>query len=104
MLKFATMVIMPENDAKTLANLSLHSQRLSRQFERTVTQLRDLQKTRLDNEADELKDLLAIQDMYEAKGETYDHSADGFVFSQHQINDAIRARNREIRTDKAYAA
>src|ERR1700721_3111929 len=29
-----------------LANLSLHSQRLSRQFEKTVAQLRDLQKTR----------------------------------------------------------
>src|ERR1700693_4082640 len=29
-LKFATMVVMPENDAKAIANLSLHSQRLSR--------------------------------------------------------------------------
>ena len=31
---------------KALVNLGLHSQRLSRQFERTVTQLRELQKTR----------------------------------------------------------
>ena len=93
-----------ESQCKALANLSMHSQRLSRQFERTVTQLRDLQKIRLEKEADDLKDLLAIQDMYESRGETYDHSADGFVFSQHQINDAIRARNREIRTDQAFAA
>ena len=93
-----------ESQCKALSNLSMHSQRLSRQFERTVIQLRDLQKARLEKEADDLKDLLAIQDMYESRGEVYDHSADGFVFSQHQINDAIRARNREIRTDQAYAA
>ena len=30
-----------------LSNLSIYSQRLSRQFERIVTQLRDLQKARL---------------------------------------------------------
>ena len=35
-----------ESQSKALANLSMHSQRLSRQFERTVMQLRDLQETR----------------------------------------------------------
>src|SRR5580700_6791525 len=35
-----------ESQSKALSNLSLHSQRLSRQFERTVAQLRDLQKAR----------------------------------------------------------
>jgi hypothetical protein len=35
-----------ESQSKALAALSMHSQRLSRQYERTVTQLRDLQKTR----------------------------------------------------------
>ena len=92
-----------ESKCKALSNLSMHTQRLSRQFERTVTQLRDLQKTRLDQEKDDLEDLLAIQDMYESKGEIYDHSADGFVFSEHEIHAAIRTRNREYRTEKAYA-
>jgi hypothetical protein len=36
---------------KALANLSMHSQRLSRQFERTVAPLRELQKTRLTQES-----------------------------------------------------
>jgi hypothetical protein len=93
-----------ESKCQALANLSMHTQRLSRQFERTVTQLRDLQKTRLEQEKDDLEDLLAIQDMYEARGETYDHSADGFVFSEDEIHAAIRARNREIRTDQAHSA
>ncbi len=48
------------DQAKAMANLSLHSQRLSRQFERTVAQLRDLQKARREE----------------------DPSDDGFVFSQ----------------------
>jgi hypothetical protein len=65
---------------KALVNLSLHSQRLSRQFERTVAQLRDLQKTRRSPENWEIAKLLNI---VEARQE------DGFVFSDTQINHAI---------------
>src|SRR5580693_4425461 len=39
-----------ESQSKALSNLSMHSQRLSRQFERTVAQLRDLQAIRLGKE------------------------------------------------------
>jgi hypothetical protein len=84
-----------ESQSKALANLSLHSQRLSRQFERTVVQLRELQKTRLAREKEEVNHLLDIMEMYEAKGEAYLPSEDGFVFTQTRINVAIRARNRE---------
>ncbi len=90
------------NHAKALSNLSLHSQRLSRQFERTVAQLRDLQETRLINEELALDHLLDITEMYKSKGETYNASQDGFVFSQHQINNAIRRRNRSRLTREAY--
>jgi hypothetical protein len=84
-----------ENQSKALANLSMHSQRLSRQFERTVTQLRDLQETRLIQEKQDLDNLLDIMEMYEDKGETYNPSEDGFVFSEPQIAAAQRTRNRE---------
>jgi hypothetical protein len=53
-----------ESQSKALMNLRLHSQRLSRQFERTVTQLRDLQKTRLAAEKDQLNDLVNIIKMH----------------------------------------
>jgi hypothetical protein len=86
---------------KALANLSMHSQRLSRQFERTVTQLRDLQKTRRAQEKRDLDNLLDIMEIHKSKGETYDPSQDGFVFSEPQINRAIRARNRERLVEKA---
>jgi hypothetical protein len=90
------------DQAKALANLSMHSQRLSRQFERTVAQLRDLQKTRRAQEKHDLNDLLDIMEMYESKGETYDPSEDGFVFSESQINERILARNRDRLVDEAY--
>jgi hypothetical protein len=82
----------------------MHSQRLSRQFERTLIQLRDLQKTRRAQENRDLDDLLDITEMYEDKGETYDPSEDGFVFSEDQINDRIRARNREREMEEVYEA
>jgi hypothetical protein len=91
-----------ESQSKALSNLSLHSQRLSRQFERTVAQLRDLQKTRKSQERHDLDNLLDIMEMYEAKGETYDPSPDGFVFSEQQTNEAIRRRNRERLIDEAF--
>jgi hypothetical protein len=93
-----------ESQSKALANLSMHSQRLSRQFERTVTQLRDLQEIRRAKEKSDLHDLLDIMEMVEAKGETYDPSEDGFVFSKPQIDAAVRLRARENRALEAFAA
>jgi hypothetical protein len=91
-----------ESQSTALANLSLHSQRLSRQFERTVSQLRELQKTRRAQERQELDNLLDITEMYESRGETYDPSEGGFVFSQTQIKETNLARNRERLLEEAH--
>src|SRR5580658_4877797 len=93
-----------ESQAKALANLSMHSQRLSRQFERTVNQLRQLQEIRRAKENDDLHDLLNIMEMVESTGETYDPSEDGFVFSQPQIDAAIRTRRRKNLALEPFAA
>jgi len=79
--------------AKALANLSMHSQRLSRQFERTVAMLRDLQKARRSAEEN--------TEVFEEKRETYSPSEDGFVFTQSQINRAIPSRNRDRLLEEA---
>jgi hypothetical protein len=84
-----------ESQSKALANLSMHSQRLSRQFERTVMQLRELQKTRRAQEKQDLDDVLDVKEMIESAEETYDPSADGFVFSEAQIHEGLLARNRD---------
>ena len=91
-----------ESQPKALSNLSLHSQRLSRQFERTAAQLRDLQKARRSDEKRDLDDLLDIVEMYKSKGETYKPSKDGFVFSESQINTGLLARNRKRLAGKAW--
>jgi hypothetical protein len=91
-----------ESQSKALANLSMHSQRLSRQFERTVIQLRDLQKTRRAQEKNDLNGLLDILEMCESQGETYNPSEDGFVFSPAQIDAAQRTRTRELLAQEAY--
>jgi hypothetical protein len=91
-----------ESQSKALSNLSMHSQRLSRQFERTVAQLRDLQQTRRERETHELDDLLDIIEMHQSTGETYNPSADGFVFSAAQIAAATRTRRRERLALEAY--
>jgi hypothetical protein len=91
-----------ESQSKALANLSMHSQRLSRQFERTVTQLRELQKSRRAQEETDLDHFLDIAEMYESREQPYDPSTDGFVFSQAQIDAAQRARNRARSIDEAF--
>ena len=90
-----------EQQSKALANLSLHTQRLSRQFERTVTQLRELQQTRQAKEEQEMEYLLNILEAHERNGEEYDPSEDGFVFSEPQIRQAKQARNRFNRSYEA---
>jgi hypothetical protein len=84
-----------EKQSKSLATLSLYTQRLSRQFEKTQAHLRELQTIRQSRQETELDDLLDIMEMYESKGELYTPSEDGFVFSQSQIDAAILARNRK---------
>jgi hypothetical protein len=95
-----------ESQSKALANLSMHSQRLSRQFERTVAQLRDLQETRRAQEKCDVDNYLDVLEMYEAKGQTYDPTEaannEGFVFSQAEIDEGIRARNRERIIDEVF--
>lgn len=84
-----------ESQSKALANLSMHTQRLSRQFERTVALLRELQKTRQFQQKQQMDDLLDVIEMFESKGEPYNPADDGFVFSETEIDAAILARHRE---------
>ena len=93
-----------DSQSKALNNLSLHSQRLSRQFERTVTQLREIQKTRLSLERDQLTDLLRIMEMHESKGKTYNPSQDGFVFTEQEISRAVQSRTRRNLATEAFRA
>ena len=91
-----------ERQSKALANLSIHSQRLSRQYERTVAQLRQLQNERREQQGLQMRHLLNILHMKESKREAYDPAEDGFVFTPEQIDAARRERRRSNRASQAY--
>ena len=97
-----TLAASLESQAKALANISIYTQRLSRQFERAITQLRELQKSRKAEEQAALNELLDIRQMHESEGEPYDPASDGFVFTTAQIHSAALARNRAQKAQQAY--
>jgi hypothetical protein len=70
---------------RALATLGLHGQRLSRQFQKTLDQLREIQaERRIDQERD-LKRAAALLELHTHKGIPYHPAQDGFVFSKDQI-------------------
>jgi hypothetical protein len=74
---------------RALATLGLHCQRLSRQFQKTVDQLREIQAERRREQERHLKRAAALLELHKHKGIPYDpaelFSEDGFVFSKDQV-------------------
>jgi hypothetical protein len=67
---------------RLLASLGLHGQRLSRQFQKTLDQLRDLQRDRRERELRDLRDAAAILELHKHKGIPWTPADHGFVFSK----------------------
>jgi hypothetical protein len=75
--------------------LSTLGQRLARQFEKAVKQLRELQAERRTHETKQLDDAADLMLLHEAVAETpYDPTEDGFVFSTAQIDTFLERRQR----------
>ena len=74
---------------RLLQNLSVQSNRLSRQFHNAVDQLRAIQAGRRGREAADLKQAAALFELDKSKGIEYDPAANpnenGFVFSRSQV-------------------
>ncbi len=65
----------------------MHSQRLSRQFQKSLDQLREIQAERRLQQERDLKRATALLELHKHKGLPYDPAQDGFVFSKHEIED-----------------
>jgi hypothetical protein len=89
---------------RALANLSSHEQRLSRQFERTLQQLRAIQAERREKESDQMEKAGRILRLHKAEGTPYDPAEDGFVFSNDEIETSIRRNHRLREANNAYYA
>jgi hypothetical protein len=67
---------------RALATLGMHYQRLSRQFQKTVDHLREIQSERRHEQERELKDAAALLELHKHKGVPWEPSDHGFVFSK----------------------
>jgi len=72
-------------DAHRLINsLSVQGHRLSRQFQKALDQLREIQADRRERERRELKEAAALLEHHKHKGLPWEPADDGFVFSKAQ--------------------
>jgi hypothetical protein len=75
----------PQTLIPQLATLGLHYQRLSRQFQKAVDKLREIQSERRHEQERDLKRAAALLELDKHKGIPYDPAQDGFVFSKDQV-------------------
>jgi hypothetical protein len=81
-------------ETRALTALSQHGARLSRQFEKTLNQLRELQKERRATEASHLREAAALFQMHKKEDVPYNPSEDGLVFSTTEIQAFLHLQNR----------
>jgi hypothetical protein len=82
-----------------LARLGLHGSRLSRQFQKALEQLREIQDERRHRERRQLRDAADLLVHHQHKGLPWEPADDGFVFSKQQVE---RHAQRLIRQRAAY--
>jgi len=75
---------------RLIANLSIQSGRLSRQFQKALQQLRQIQAERTEREHRALKQAAALMEMHKHKGIPWEPSDHGFVFSKDEVERAAR--------------
>jgi hypothetical protein len=86
-----------DSQSRALATLSIHGQRLARQFEKTLALLRELQTPRLAQEAYQLDQAANLIKLYKKKQIPYHPSQDGFVFSDEEIEAFVARHDRDQR-------
>ncbi len=70
---------------RALATLGMHSQRLSRQFQKTLDTLREIQAVRAERERRDLKDAAALLELHKHRGIPWAPADHGFVFSKSHV-------------------
>jgi hypothetical protein len=70
---------------RLIANLGIQGQRLSRQFQRSLNQLREIQSGRAERERRDLKDAAALLELHKHRGIPWNPADHGFVFSKPDI-------------------
>jgi hypothetical protein len=84
---------------RAFANIGIYRQRLTRQFERTLAQLRQIQVERREAEQEQLVSAATILKMHKKDNLPYEPAEDGFVFSKAEIETFIRRQERRERAN-----
>ena len=80
---------------RLIAGINLQGARLSRQFQKAVQTLREIQEDRRERERRDLKDAAALLELYKHKGEPWEPSDHGFVFTKEQVERAAGLMMRQ---------
>lgn len=81
--------------SQALANLSMYEHRLSNRFDKALKQLRELQAERRHQVLCNMPKAVEIFQLHKAKGVPYNAIDDGFVFSEHDIENYIQRQTRK---------
>jgi hypothetical protein len=89
------MALTFRDNATAFSNISIYGQRIGRQFERTLVQLRQIQAERREKEQEALDRAADLLEMHQERKELpYNPLRDGFVFSTAEIESFIERRDR----------
>jgi hypothetical protein len=83
---------------RALATLGLHYTRLSRQFQKSLDTLREIQADRVERQLRDLKDAAALLELHKHKGLPWEPADRGFVFSRDHVE---RFAQRTMRLNEA---
>jgi hypothetical protein len=83
---------------RLLANLGIQGQRLSRQFQKSLDKLREVQAERIERERRDLKDAAALLELHKHQGVPWEPADHGFVFSKDHVE---RFAQRTMRLNEA---
>jgi hypothetical protein len=79
---------------RAFANICIYRQRLTREFQRTLVLLRQIQSERRQNEESQLDNAAKILKMHRDENLPYQPADDGFVFSKAEIESYIGREER----------
>jgi hypothetical protein len=85
---------------RAFASISINSQRLSRQFEPTLAQLRQIQAERRKTEEHQLDKAAKILKMHKDKNRPYQPAEDGFVFSTAEVETFLLREKRRQQANR----
>jgi len=94
----ADPTLAPQDAIDQISRLGLYSSRISRQFQNTVKQLREIQADRKQQERRQLRQAADLLVQHEHQEKPWDPADDGFVFSRSQVE---QFATREIRLNNA---